>query len=230
MSLPRSIPAVFAVLFAVGLSCPATAIADNKKPKEQPKPGEWIEMFNGKDLTGWDAAGGTKYKDGGEEKPVWTVRDGMICCAGKGYGFLTYDKELRDFVIHVEYRMSKGCNSGLGIRGKKYNGKRNTRASTSGYEMQIIDDAGRKPGNHSSGSLYRYVAPKENATLPAGEWNVVEIECRGPKIRITMNGKLIHDVDQSQNDKIKKKPLQGYFSMQNHGRKIEFRNLRLKEL
>jgi len=190
----------------------------------------FADIFNGRDLSGWVASGATTYKDGDEEKPVWTVEDGLIVCAGKGYGFLTFDKELTDFIVHVEYRMCPGCNSGLGIRSKKYDGKRGTRPSTSGYEMQIVDDARRKPSNHSSGSLYRYVAPTVNAHKPAGEWNVVEVECRGPNIKITMNGQVIHDIDQSRIDKIKNKPLSGYFCVQNHGRKIEYRNLRLKEL
>jgi len=219
-TIKRSFPLIAVVLFFGAPVCPAAASGD----------GQLIDLFNGKDLSGWVAAGQTTYKDGNEEKPVWTVQDDMIVCAGKGYGFLTYDKELGDFIIHVEYRMCKGCNSGLGIRSKKYNGSGATRPSTSGYEMQIVDDAGRKPGNHSSGSLYRYVAPNVNATRPAGEWNVVDLECRGPKIKITMNGQVIHDIDQSQIDRIKNKPLHGYFCVQNHGRKIEYRNLRLKEL
>ena len=191
---------------------------------------DFVDMFNGEDLTGWVASGRTTFTRNDREEPVWTIQDGMIVCAGNGYGFLTYDKELGDFIIHVEYRMCPKCNSGLGIRSKKFDGSRGTRPSTSGYEMQIVDDAGRKPGNHSSGSLYRYLAPQVNATKPAGEWNTVDIECRGPKIKITMNGQVIHDVDQSQIDKIKDKPLRGYFCVQNHGRKIEYRKLRLKEL
>ena len=126
--------------------------------------------------------------------------------------------------------MSKGCNSGLGIRGVKYTGSRKTRPSFAGYEMQILDDAGRKPGTHSSGSLYRYVAPRTNASKPAGEWNAVDIELRGPRIKITLNGQVIHDLDQTAIEKIKSKPTKGYFSLQNHGRRIEFRNIRVQEL
>jgi len=190
----------------------------------------FVDIFNGKDLSGWVVDGRKTVKRGDEEKPVWTVREGMILCEGKGGGFLRYDKKLTDFIVRAEYRMCKGCNSGLGIRGTVFTGDRKTRPSFAGYEVQILDDAGKKPGTHSSGSLYRYVAPKKNVSKPAGQWNVAEVECRGPKIRITLNGATIQEVDQSTIDAIKDKPLSGYFSVQDHGRKIEFRNIRLKEL
>jgi hypothetical protein len=190
----------------------------------------WQEMFNGKDLAGWIVEGSKDYKDGEEQKPVWTVKDGMIACAGKGFGFLRYDKEYKDFVFQVEYRMSKGCNSGLGIRTVKFTGPAKTRPSYASYEIQILDDAGKPPAKGSSGSLYRYVAAKVNATKPAPDWNTMEIECRGPKIRITLNGQVIQDVDQSTIDEIKNKPLSGYLCLQNHGKFIEFRKLRVKAL
>ncbi|MEE9602719.1 MAG: DUF1080 domain-containing protein [Thermoguttaceae bacterium] len=191
----------------------------------------FVDIFNGKDLSGWATDGKKTYKEGAEKKPVWTVKDGIIKCAGKNpLGFLRYDKQLSDFILRIEYRMSPKCNSGLGIRGTVFTGPRATRPSMAGYELQVLDDSGRKPTPRSSGSLYRYVAPKVNASKPAGEWNTVEIDCRGPKIHITMNGQTLHDVDQSKIEAIKNKPLSGYFSVQNHGRVIEFRNVRLKEL
>ena len=58
----------------------------------------------------------------------------------------------------------------------------------------------------------------------------MEIECRGPKIRITLNGQVIQDVDQSTIDEIKGKPLAGYLCLQNHGKFIEFRKLHVKSL
>lgn len=187
-------------------------------------------IFNGRDLDGWIVEGTAQYKDGEEEKPVWSVADGAIVCAGKGFGFLRYDRPLADFAVHLEYRMSNGCNSGVGIRTVKFTGPARTRPSYAGYEIQILDDAGRPPQQNSSGSLYRYVAPTANATKPAPEWNALEIECRGPRIKVTLNGQLIHDMDQSTIEGIKNKPLSGYFCLQNHGKRIEFRDIRLKEL
>ncbi len=190
----------------------------------------FVEMFNGKNLDGWVVEGTKDVQRQGERKPVWTAENGTIVCAGGGFGFLRYDKTLGDFVVHVEYRLAKRCNSGLGIRSVKYRGSAASRPSFAAYEIQLLDDAGKKPDEHSSGSLYRYVAPKVNSTKPAGQWNSIDIECRGPKIRITQNGQVLHDLDQTTIEAIKKKPLSGYFALQNHGGKIEFRNLRVKEL
>lgn len=182
----------------------------------------------GTELTGWVVEGTKDYPEGSESRPNWTLEDGIVRCAGKGFGFLRYDRELGDFVFKAEYRMSKGCNSGIGIRGTKFTGPANTRPSFAGYEIQILDDGGKQPEKGSSMSLYRYVAPKSTPAKPAGEWNQVEIACRGPHIKITLNGEVVQDVDQSQIDEIKGKPLRGYLSLQNHGKVVEFRNLQLQ--
>ena len=192
----------------------------------------FTEMFNGQNLDGWVVEGSAKHKADGEQKPVWTVEEGQIVCAkNDGFGFLRYDKqEYADFLLHLEYRMSKNCNSGVGIRTVKFSGPAETRPSYAAYEVQLLEDAGKKPDEHSSFSLYRYVSAKENPSKPAGEWNTLEIQCVGPKIRITANDKLVLDVDQSSNDETKAKPLSGYLSLQNHGGRIEFRNVRVKDL
>jgi hypothetical protein len=218
--------------------------AEEKKADDLGNP-----IFNGKDLDGWVAEGATEYSEDGKKVPIWTVGDdGLLRCAGHGYGFLRYAKqEYADFSFHVEYRMTKStpiCNSGIGIRTVPYdkNKDRETRSSIYSYEMQLLDDAGKKADKHGSGSLYRYVAQKENAVKPAGEWNTVDIECRGPNIKITINGKTVIDLDQTNIDpakwdvdkgaldELKKKPLKGYLCLQVHGGKLDFRNVRVKEL
>jgi hypothetical protein len=197
-----------------------------------------LELFNGKNLDGWVAEGARDYQQDGQTRPVWTVEDGLLHCAGKGYGFLRYEKqEFSDFALHLEYRMvPKGnggvCNSGIGIRTVPYDSKHDpaTRPSYACYEIQLLDDAGKAPDKHGSGSLYRYVAPKENPVKPGPQWNSVDVECVGPRIRITINAKEILDVDQSKIDELKSKPLKGYVCVQNHGGKIDFRNLRIREI
>ena len=82
-------------------------------------------LFNGKDFTGWviDGPKETTDKATGKSTPVWTVKDGMIHCTGKAFGFLRYDKKFSDFAFHVEYKMEpgpagkpSGVNSGIGVR------------------------------------------------------------------------------------------------------------------
>src|SRR3954447_23494362 len=163
------------------------------------KPLDALSLFNGKDLAGWVAEGVSTYEKGGKTLPVWSVKDGNLLCTGKGFGFLRYGRrEFADFVFHVEFRMAPRCNSGLGIRTGVFDPARSraTRPSFYSYEIQLFDDAGRPPSTHSTGSLYRYVAPSKNPIRPAGEWNRIDIECVGPRVKVTLNGERIIDVDQ----------------------------------
>jgi hypothetical protein len=192
-----------------------------------------VVLFNGKDLDGWIAEGAKDYKDGDKVIPVWTVKDGNLNCDGKGFGFLRYSKqEFADFHFHLEYRMQAKCNSGVGIRTVPFDPKKSTdtRPSYACYEIQLIDDFGKAPTKYSNGSLYRYVAPSSNPSKAPGEWNVLDIECKGPKIVIHLNKEKIIDFDQSTDEKLKKNPVKGYLCVQNHGGKIEFRNLWAREI
>ena len=220
---------IFAVCLAVCVVPVPLAAAETAA---QPKPADdgFVDLLNGKDLSGWVVEGVKEYKEGNESKPVWLVEDGKILCTGKGFGFLRYEKPYADFIFRVEYSMTKGCNSGIGFRTVPFTGPAATRPSFASYEIQILDDAGKPPSKHGSGSLYRYLAPKTNPTKPAPEWNALEIECQGPRIRITLNGQVIHDIDQSTIPELKDKPLAGYFCLQNHGKRIYFRNIRVKQL
>jgi hypothetical protein len=170
----------------------------------------------------------------GEKAPVWVVEDGAIVCRGKGFGFLRYkEREFDDFTFHVEFRMAAPkCNSGIGFRTRSFDpaDSRGTRPSLYSYEIQLIDDAGKAPDVHSSGSLYRYVAPRVTAIKPVGEWNAIDVTCEGPRVRVVLNGETIQDVDQSQIDALKRKPTRGYVCLQNHGGDIAFRAVEIREL
>src|SRR5947209_19669091 len=107
-----------------------------------------LPLFNGRDLSGWVAEGKTMFSDKGLYRAVWYAEDGHLVCAGNGYGFLRYgEREFTDFVLHVEYRMAPRCNSGIGIRTVPFDPKRSaaTRPSYASYEIQLLDDAGKKP-------------------------------------------------------------------------------------
>src|SRR5262249_540110 len=134
--------------------------------------------------------------------------------------------------FHVEYRMAPKCNSGVGVRTTAFDPKKSsaTRPSYYSYEIQLLDDAGKEPNKHGTGSLYRYVAPKTNPVKPALQWNTLGVECAGPRTRIRLNAFEIIHVAQPTVAEIKDKPLKGYVCLQNHGGKIEFRNLRLRDL
>ncbi|NBO93809.1 MAG: DUF1080 domain-containing protein [Planctomycetia bacterium] len=196
------------------------------------------ELFDGKTLNGWVVEGAKTFKDGDKNSPAWIVKNGLLCCeATGGFGFLRHERKVKDFVLSVEYRFAapikgKRGNSGIGIRTCAFNPKESTKSRPSfySYEIQLLDDADKKADRHSTGSLYRYVAPSEQAALPAPQWNIMEIECVGPKIKIMLNGKKIIDIDQTKIKELRDKPLEGYVCLQNHGSKIEFRNIKLRDL
>ena len=147
-------------------------------------------------------------------------------------------QEYADFALHVECRLSPRSNSGIGIRTVPYDPKKDkeTRPSYHSYEIQVQDDEGKPPDKNSTGSLYRYVAPMANPIKRAPAWNTLDVECIGPRIRITVNGQEVLNVDQSTIAAIKDKPLKGYVCLQSHTppkgveSKIEFRNVRIREI
>lgn len=182
------------------------------------------------DLDGWQVDGTISFEECGVSQPVWTIVDGEIRCAGRGFGYLRYNRRLTDFVVSLEFKVVANTNSGIGIRGIKYSGKKKTRPSTAGFEVQILDDAGQPPSTHASGSLYRYVAPQKNAIKKAGEWNRYVITCQGTRLVVELNGEVVQDFDQRSLPATSHKPLSGYLSLQNHGGPIIFRNVCLKQL
>lgn len=184
-------------------------------------------------LDGWVEEQHHFFKAKHPDVKTWSVKDGVVSCDGsKGNcGFLRYDKKLGDFTLRLEYRVSKGCNSGVCVRvPNPYNGRPDeTLPSKTGYEVQIQDDAGAKASPTTTGAFYGALAPAENAAKPAGEWNEMEVVCRGPRLKVTLNGRVVQDVDQTAVGAIKDRPRTGYLLLQNHGHAIEFRNIKLSE-
>jgi len=220
----------FFVFCAVLILAPAARCLAQGEPilTEQEKQKGFVPLFNGKDFTGWKVLG----------KP-WLIENGVMICPGKGYGWVRTEKHYKDFILRLEYKISKGGNSGIFIRAAE---KGNP--AFSGMEVQILDDYGRKPTVHTAGALYGAVAPCKNMSKPAGEWNQVEITCKGSRVKMVMNGVTLYDIDMDDpelNARIMTykghgaKPLntrvrEGYIGLQNHGARVEFRKIRIKIL
>lgn len=194
----------------------------------------FMPLLIGNDLAGWMEEQHSFFREKHPNVTTWSVQDGVLHCDGSrgNTGFLRYGKQLGDFVLRLEFRLAGGCNSGVGLRSPvPYTTlKPNTLPSTLGYEFQIMDDAGQPISKKCTGAFYGQREPIANAARPAGEWNTLEIECRGPRIRATLNGVLVQDMDQTQVPALADRPLCGFLSLQNHGRNIDFRAIRLKEL
>lgn len=180
--------------------------------------GKWegfVPLFNGKDLAGWHIMG-TK---------AWIVENGVLVCTGKGGGWLRSAEQYEDFVLRLEYNISKGGNSGIFIRASD----RGNPAYT-GMEVQILDSHKRRPTTSTAGAIYGAVAPSKEASKPAGEWNEVEITCKGPIVIVVLNGEKIVEVNMDEHPQLKGRLRKGYIGLQNHGTRVEFRNIRIKLL
>src|SRR5204863_8782222 len=84
---------------------PAPALEETRTPKW----GKAIELFNGRDLTGWHMD-----KPG---PPAWTVEDGNLVKPGNGPELIN-DQKFQDFKLHVEFNCGKDANSGVYLRGR----------------------------------------------------------------------------------------------------------------
>ena len=94
-----------------------------------------------------------------------------------GSANLATDQKFNDFKLHLEFRVPKGANSGVYLRGR--------------YELQIDDSAGLEPSSHHLGGVYGFIAPSENAARPAGEWQSMDVTLVGRMITYDLNGTTI---------------------------------------
>lgn len=130
--------------------------------------GEPIDLFNGKDLTGWEASG---------DNSQWVVEDGILINKETGANLIS-EQKFDDFKLIAEFRYKEGANSGIYLRGR--------------YEVQIEDSPkDRHPGSLYFGGVYGFLSPSEMATLGPNEWNKYEITLRGRMVTIVANGKTI---------------------------------------
>ena len=147
-----------------------TGVRAPKWPAKPPKrkPGTPMDLFNGKDVTGW--VGQIPNRALG-----WSVKDGILRNQDKGANNIYSEKKFNDFKLEVEFNVAEKSNSGIYLRGR--------------YEIQVADGYGQKDLNvHSQGALYGYVIPPVNACKPAGEWQTYEITLVANRVTVTMNG------------------------------------------
>jgi len=202
---------------------------------EAPVPAEegFVPLFNGKDVTGWVE----RIKGG------YAIEDGVLVCkAGKASNYLFTEKEYSNFVVRFEFRLSPGAYNGFGIR-TPLEGI----ISRTGIEFTILDNthpkyAKLKPYQYH-GSIYGVVPAKRGHLKPVGEWNREEVVANGSKLTCKLNGVVIVETDIApiiasgktlDGRGVKGHPgllrKRGRIALLGHGDRLEFRNLRIKEL
>lgn len=126
-----------------------------------------INLFNGKDLSGWKAVG----------KNQWEVKSGVLTSAHSGANLIS-EKTFTDFKLHVEFRYQKGSNSGVYLRGR--------------HEVQIEDSPkDAHPSSVLFSGVYGFIAPSEIAALGPDKWQSYDITLIGRMVTIVVNGKTV---------------------------------------
>lgn len=210
---------ILALLMLAGLACGRSSA---------PEPG-FVLLFDGKSLQGWQPVGmvGEGY----------LVEDGVLICPAEGGGNLFTEREYADFVLRFEFRLQEGSNNGVGIRSPLVGD-----AAYQGLEIQVLDnhsprykDKLRPTQYH--GSVYDLAPARRGFLKPTGEWNQQEIRALGRQITVTLNGTVIVDFDLdsvTDPEVLEKHPgaarQSGHIGFLGHGTKVEFRNIRIKEL
>src|SRR5580692_10999650 len=198
---------------AVGLG-PAVAAPADGLPGD--KNAQFVKLYDGKDLSGWDVQNG--------KLSAWKANGELLSCVGPGGGWLRTAKLYSDFVLRLEYRIPKDGNSGVGLRFPPKGDP-----AHEGMEIQILDDQADVyqkmhlvPAQHTGGIYYQAPA-KQGVAKPPGEWNRYEITCLGPHVIVSLNGQVVNDVMVDQykqgaggHKALSERPQVGYIGLQSH--------------
>jgi hypothetical protein len=224
-NLPAEGVIAFHLSHAVPVEVAFKHIVFKELPPEPPAP-VFRSVFNGKDLAGWKVSSG--------DASLWAVEGGeLVAKAGTpkpGQGWLMTEKEYRNFVLRLEFKLSAKANSGVGLR--------LVPGEQTPLEVQILDDPGYPQGKPDtlSGALFNLARDRAAPLRPQNQWNELEVELKGQELRVSVNGVqtvavgLDRLVDRADRWPGLKRP-QGHLGLQNWaGGEVRFRNIQIKEL
>jgi hypothetical protein len=204
----------------------------------QPAERGFVSLFNGKDLSGWKTAPGSR----------WVVEDGTLTLKDRSDAqehnleYLWTEKSYGNFVLELEFKIPERANSGIFLRTADLKDPVYT-----GIEVQVCNSYGRKELSRggTAGAIYDCLAPTKNAVKKPGQWNRCRITCRDNKILVVLNGQPVIDMDldrwtqphQNRDGTKNKFPRalkdfarQGHVGLQDHGLPVWYRNIRIKPL
>ncbi len=200
---------------------------------ERLKQGGFVPLFDGRSLDGWkglvaDPPARAKMTPAelasaqgvADEKmrAHWKVEDGVLVFDGKGESLCT-TRDYADFELLADWKIDKGGDSGLYLRGSP--------------QVQIWDPDANPVG---SGGLYNNEKgpskPTENADRPVGEWNTFRVIMIGDRVTVYLNDKRVVDETVLENYWERDKPIypSGQIELQAHGNPLSFRNLYVREI
>ena len=208
----------------------------------------WIPLFDGKTTNGWHKYGG------GPVGPAWKIADSTLNLDAtekesggtiKGGGDIVTDEEFENFDLKLEWKISKGGNSGIMFCVQEDSTKYKHPYET-GPEMQVLDNEGHPDGKihkHRAGDLYDLIACSKETVKPVGEWNQVEIKLLNGKLDFILNGENVVSTTMWDdnwnkmvaNSKFKTMPgfgtfKRGHIDLQDHDCTVWYRNIMIKKL
>ncbi len=172
-------------------------------------------IFDGHSLAGWHSVGGGK----------WTVEKGVLtgtCAKADEQGILLWDRSVKDFTAHLEFRISDG-NSGFYFRCEKLDAQPLLKGMQA--EIDAIEDVGGIWETAGRGWVFKPNAEiHKNSGFKPGEWTKMDVSAIGSHYIVKLNGKVTTDIDDP------KGRTEGAVGLQLHGgmdMKVEFRNMNL---
>ncbi len=187
-------------------------------------------LWNGKDLTGWEAVVPEAAKAGIKPESVWTVENGILICKGNPVGYIRTKEKFTNYVLKVQWRFNpvtkKAGNSGVLLRmvGEDKVWPKSVEAqlqSGSAGDFWNIDNV--KMTAEPSRTNGRNTKHTHASERPIGEWNEYEIIVNHGDVILNVNGEELNrakDVEE----------VAGYICLQSEGAEIQFRDIRLAPL
>ena len=213
------------VLLCFALASTNSAIAQDSKSAITPT--NHIELFNGKDFTGWTFC----MRTNGDSSQTWIVTNGVIHCSGKPNGYLRTIQDYRDYQLTVEWRFvkiaPKADNTGILVHMQlpdkvwpmciQNQGK-------SGRQGDLFVMAGAECKEHK-GMDANTPVPMNGPSVekPVGEWNTNVTVCAGNGVKACINGKFMNEITECTISS-------GFIGIQSEGGDIEIRKITLEPL
>lgn len=217
----------FFCLFLAVVAVALPGVGDPAPSALETDPKGWVDIMPPADLKGWTRVPVPPGAPLGI--PQWHVEDGgtMLVCEGDGgHDMLLCDREFGDAVFHFEYRYTN-------VEGKTgYNSGAYTRNNADGsiWHQAQFGDAnggylfGASPGADGKNASFNLKNDVPDGRVkPAGEWNLMEITAKGSQLTLWVNGAVTCTFQDCGNPK-------GLVGLEGEGYRIEFRNLKVKEL
>lgn len=221
------LPTVSLILLLAWAGPSPTAFGAESPSALEADPQGWVDILPAADLKGWYRV--SVPPTGTLGRAQWHVDTNsktLICDGDGGHDMLLFDKELGDAIFHFEFCYTpvagkSGYNSGAYSR--------NNHDGAIWHQAQFGDASGGylfgqtlgAEGKKQSFNLQKQV---ENGRIkPVGQWNTLELTARGKTLTLWVNGAVTCEISNCGQ-------AQGHVGLEGEGYRIEFRNLKVKEL